>query len=126
MIIVVLTFEMGDDFFQIGHVDTATYRGLMQHPTVRALSLASNLDAQPDCVTCTYNPYCGIVPEHNYRTQGSIFGRMRESHLCAVHKGIQDYLFNLLREDDPQVIEILKRWTTIRERTHFVQATSAS
>jgi His-Xaa-Ser system radical SAM maturase HxsB len=118
--------QMGDPFFQIGHVDTSKYRDLMTHDTVRSLTLASTLDLQPDCVSCTYNPYCGIVPEHNYRTQGSIFGRMRESQLCAVHKGIQDYLFGKLRENDPATVEILKRWTTVRERTHFQQASAAS
>ena len=118
--------QMGDSFFEIGDVRTSKYRELMTHPTVRSLTLASTLDLQPDCVTCTYNPYCGIVPEHSYRTQGSIFGRMRESHLCAVHKGIQDYLFDKLRENDPKTVEILKRWTTVRERTHFAQASSAS
>jgi uncharacterized protein len=81
---------------------------------------------QPDCASCTYAPYCGVQPEHNYRTQGSIFGRMRESTLCAVHKGIQDYLFNKLREDDEATVEILRRWTTVRERSHFIQASSAS
>lgn len=115
-----------DDFFCIGDVRTSTYRDLMTHETVRALTLASNLDAQPDCVNCTYNPYCGIVPEHNYRSHGSIWGRMRESNLCAVHKGIQDYLFDLLRRNDPQINEILRRWTTIRERSHFIQESSAS
>ena len=98
----------------------------MKHPTVRALAMASIRDAQPDCVDCTYAPYCGIQPEHNLRTQGSIFGRMRESTLCSVHKGIQDYLFEKLREDDPATVEILRRWTTVRERTHFIQASAAS
>jgi His-Xaa-Ser system radical SAM maturase HxsB len=116
----------GDDFFQIGDVRTSTYRQLMTHETVRALGLASNLSAQPDCVNCTYNPYCGMVPEQAYRTQRSIFGRMRENPLCMVHKGIQDYLFNLLRENDPTTVDILRRWTTVRERTHFVQASAAS
>lgn len=118
--------QMGDPFFLLGTVFDTTYRQLMTHPTTRALTLASNLDAQPDCVSCTYNPYCGIVPEHAYRTQGSIFGRMRESQMCAVHKGIQDYLFGKLRDDDPQTVETLRRWTTVRPRTHFVQATAAS
>ncbi|MCC6647771.1 MAG: His-Xaa-Ser system radical SAM maturase HxsB [Polyangiaceae bacterium] len=118
--------QMGDPFFRVGSVFDTTYRQLMTHPTTRSLTLASNLDAQPDCVSCTYNPYCGIVPEHAYRTQGSIFGRMRESQMCAVHKGIQDYLFEKLREDDPATVEILRRWTTIRPRTHFVQASAAS
>ena len=121
-----MVHQMGDSFFQIGDVFTSTYRQLMTHPTTRAMTLASNLDAQPDCVSCTYNPYCGVVPEHNYRTQGSIFGRQRESQLCAVHKGIQDYLFDKLRENDPDTVEILRRWTTVRPRTHFVQASAAS
>jgi uncharacterized protein len=121
-----MVHQMGDDFFQIGDVRTSTYRELMQHETVRALTLASNLDLLPDCVTCTYNPYCGTVPENSYRTQGTIFGRMRESRLCAVHKGIQDYLFDLLRRNDPATMDILKRWTTVRERTHFQQASAAS
>jgi His-Xaa-Ser system radical SAM maturase HxsB len=118
--------ETGDETFAIGHVTTAKYRDLMLHDTVRALLLASNLDAQPDCVNCTYNPYCGIKPEHNYTTQGSIQGRMRESHICAVHKGIQDYLFGRLHDADAQTLEIFRRWTTVRERSHFIQAAAAS
>jgi His-Xaa-Ser system radical SAM maturase HxsB len=118
--------EMGDSAFQIGDVRDATYRSLMKHETVRALLLASVREVQPDCAVCTYAPYCGIQPEHNYRTQGTLFGRMRESTLCAVHKGIQDYLFNKLREDDQATMDILRRWTTVRERTHFIQASSAS
>lgn len=121
-----MLYATGDDTFQIGDVRTSTYRDLMMHPTVRSLTLASNLHVQPDCVNCTYNAYCGIVPEQAYRTQGSIFGRMRENQICMVHKGIQDYLFNLLRENDSTTIEILKRWTTIRPRTHFIQASAAS
>jgi uncharacterized protein len=113
--------EMGDSTFLIGDVATTSYRDLMGHETVRALAIASNLDAQPDCVNCTYQPYCGVCPVHNHRTQGTIFGRMRESSLCAVHKGIQDHLFAKLGGADPQVIEILKKWTTVRDRTHFLQ-----
>jgi uncharacterized protein len=118
--------EMGDSFFHIGDVQTATYRSLMKHETVRALILASIREVQPDCANCTYAPYCGVQPEHNYRLHGSIFGRMRESTLCAVHKGIQDYLFNKLRESDEATMEILRRWTTVRERSHFLHASSAS
>ena len=116
----------GEGMFQIGDVFTSKYRDLMKHPTVRALVIASLRDVQPDCASCTYATYCGIQPEHNFRTLGSIFGRMRESTLCSVHKGIQDYLFEKLRENDASTVEILKRWTTVRERTHFIQASAAS
>ena len=133
--------EMGDDTFLIGEVaglgqparpgGGATdaeirkrYREFMGHETVSAMALASNLDAQPDCVNCTYQPYCGVCPVHNHKTQGSIFGRMRESSLCAVHKGIQDYLFERIGTGGADVMGVLQRWTTVRDRTHFLQACS--
>jgi His-Xaa-Ser system radical SAM maturase HxsB len=117
-----MVHQMGDSFFQLGDVDDTRYRQVMLSDTVRALTVASNLDAQPDCVNCVYNPYCGVCPVHNYATQGSIFGRMRESSWCAVHKGIQDFLFDLLRRSDAETVDILRRWTTIRERSHFIQS----
>jgi len=116
--------EMGDSTFLIGDVQTTSYRDLMGHETVRALAIASNLDAQPDCVNCTYQAYCGVCPVHNHKTQGTIFGRMRESTLCSVHKGIQDYLFEKIGSGDAEVLEIFKKWTTVRDRTHFIQSCS--
>ena len=118
--------ETGENMFHIGDVQTSKYRDLMKHPTVRALVMASIREVQPDCINCTYAPYCGIQPEHNHRSLGSIFGRARESTICSVHKGIQDFLFEKLRDNDPTTVEILRRWTTVRERTHFIQATAAS
>jgi His-Xaa-Ser system radical SAM maturase HxsB len=114
--------EMGDDTFLIGEVGKTSYRQLMEHETVRAMAIASNLEAQPDCVNCTYQPYCGVCPVHNHRTQGSIFGRMRESAMCSVHKGIQDYLFEKMARGEPDTLEVFRRWTTVRDRTHFLQA----
>ncbi len=118
--------ELGDSAFRIGDVATSTYRQLMTHPTVRALVMASIREVQPDCVSCAFTPYCGVQPEHSYRTQGSIFGRMRESTLCAVHKGIQGYLFEKLGEGDEATLEILRRWTMVPDRPHFLHASSAS
>jgi His-Xaa-Ser system radical SAM maturase HxsB len=118
--------EMGDDFFHLGRAGETKYRDLMTHDTVRAMIAASTLDAQPDCVSCTYAAYCGICPVHNYQTQGSLHGRMRESDWCAVHKGIQDYLFEKLGSGDAATLASLERWTTHRERSHFLQACAAS
>jgi uncharacterized protein len=112
--------EMGDSSFMLGDVRTSRYREIVGHPTVRAMSLASNLDSQPDCVNCAYQPYCGTQPEHNHKTLGTMFGRMRESSMCAVHKGIQDYLFERLARGG-EAMDVLRRWTTIRPRDHFLQ-----
>ena len=112
--------EMGDDTFLLGDVRTSRYRDVIGHPTVRSVLLASNLDARPDCVNCTYQPYCGVPPVHSYKTQGTLFGRMRESSLCAVHKGIQDYLFEKMADGNPTVLDVFTRWTTVRHRSHFL------
>lgn len=114
----------GDDTFYLGKLGEISYRELMGHETVRAVVLASNLDTRPDCVNCAYQPYCGIPAAHCHKTQGSLVGRMRDNLLCAVHKGIQDYLFEKISENDPATMEVFRRWTTIRPRDHFLQEPS--
>lgn len=113
--------EMGDDTFMLGDVFNTSYRDIVGHETVRAVVIAGQLSTQPDCVHCPYQPYCGIPPVHTHKMQGSLFGRMRESTLCQVHKGIQDYLFELLGSGDQETIDVLERWTTHRPREHFIQ-----
>lgn len=113
---------MGDDAFRVGHVATSRYRDVVGHDTVRAVAIASNLEGTPDCVDCTYLPYCGVPPSHSHKTQGTIFGRMRESALCEVHKGIQDYLFEKLASGDARTRQTFEQWTTHRPRDHFLQA----
>jgi His-Xaa-Ser system radical SAM maturase HxsB len=111
----------GDQTFKLGTVFDTNYRKVVGHETVRAMTIATNLDQQPDCVNCAYNPYCGTNSAYNYKAQGSIFGRMRDNNVCSVHKGIQDYLFEKLAANDPKVMQAFERWTTIRPREHFVQ-----
>jgi His-Xaa-Ser system radical SAM maturase HxsB len=115
---------MGDPTFKLGHVATAKYRDIVGHETVRAVTIASNLEATPDCVDCTYLPYCGVPPSYSHKTQGTIFGRMRESALCQVHKGIQDYLFEKLGEGHARTLQTFTQWTTNRPRDHFLQERS--
>lgn len=118
--------EHGDDAFLVAEdVRTAKYRDVVGHPTIRATVIASNLDGQPDCVTCAYNPYCGLQSAHNHKTLGTVFGRSRESRVCAVHKGIQDYLFEKLATADAETLDVMHRWTTTRPREHFLQRPDA-
>jgi len=112
--------EEGDDTFVIGDVKTSSYRQLMGHETVRALAVASNLDTQPQCSSCAYQPFCGVCPVHNHKTQGTLFGRTAESTLCKLHMGIQDYLFRKLDQADPDVMAAFAKWTTVRPRDHYL------
>ena len=112
--------ETGDPTFKLGHVESATYHQIIAHPTVRALTVASNLDAVPGCSSCVYRPFCGVCPVYNHAAQGTIHGRMTESRWCATHMGILDLLFEKLSTGDEETVKTLTRWTTSRPRAHFV------
>lgn len=114
---------MGDDMFLVGNVLEDGYHDVVTHPTARALILASSVDALPDCVSCVYKSYCGHQPEYNYATQGSLFGRMRDSNWCRKHKHIFDVLARKLKAADPEELRIFERWTTNRRQEHFLQPT---
>ncbi|MGB0589234.1 MAG: His-Xaa-Ser system radical SAM maturase HxsB [Myxococcota bacterium] len=114
---------MGDDIFHVGNVGTTSYDEMMREDTVRALVLASTNDSQPGCVSCTYKMYCGQQPEYNYKTQGTIFGRMVDSVWCRKHKNIFDHLMTKVHQADPAEMAIFERWTTNRRMDHFVQDT---
>lgn len=115
---------MGDNSFQIGSLDN-TYEELMTNATTRALVMASTNYGQPDCVSCAYRPYCGQQPEYNYKTQGSIHGRMRDSTWCRKHKSIFDYLAHKLKDADAELLATFGRWTTNRTQEHFLQERGA-
>ncbi len=111
---------MGDNAFLIGSLDNS-YQELMTNASTRALVLASTNDGQPDCVSCAYKPYCGQQPEYNYKTQGSIHGRMRDSAWCRKHKSIFDFLAHRLKNADEAEWQMFRRWTTNRSQEHFLQ-----
>jgi len=112
--------SMGDAVFQIGTVQD-TYHHLMTNAQTRAMVMAGLNDGQPDCVSCTYKPWCGQQVEYNYKTQGSLHGRMRDSVWCKKHKSIFDYLMGKVQIATPQDLQMFERWTTSRQLEHFLQ-----
>jgi His-Xaa-Ser system radical SAM maturase HxsB len=116
----------GDPMFRLGNVLTDRYADIMGSPAVRALILASTNLAQPDCTSCVYRPFCGQQPEYNYKSQGSLFGRMRDSNWCKKHKFIFDTLVTRLQRATPEERQVLERWTTWRTQERFLQPTGAA
>lgn len=104
--------RMGDESFKIGSVKSGSYQKTVGHPVVRAISVASTLDNQPQCSKCVYKPYDGICPVQCYGEQGDIMGRMPTNTRCRINMGILDALFERLK--DPQNEKIFRKW--IRER----------
>ena len=92
---------------------------LVSHPTVRALVLASNLDGRPDCVNCAYNPTA--APARCTPQDPGLARRAhaREHHLHGAqgHPGLP---FTKIRQNDPDTMEVFRRWWTNRAREHFL------
>ena len=107
----------GNDLFQIGTVAGSGYRDMIEHPTVRALAMASLQDSLPGCDTCWNKPYCGVCPLHNYQKSGDIFGQRPNSPKCKEHYTIAALLFERLANDpDGKFEKILRKWTLTRPR----------
>jgi His-Xaa-Ser system radical SAM maturase HxsB len=108
--------QMGDDIFLIGRAGETPYREIVQHETVKAISVASCLDCLPGCEMCAYRPFCGVCPVVNFMEQGDIFGQRGCSSRCVIYMGVMDYLFGRLHEGNPDILNIFKKWVTFRKR----------
>ncbi|MBN2547284.1 MAG: His-Xaa-Ser system radical SAM maturase HxsB [Spirochaetes bacterium] len=107
-----MVYEMGDDIFLLGDVQSATYSDIMQHDTVKSLCSASCLEGSPECHDCVYNPYCGLCPVYNFIEQGNIIGYMPANDRCKILKGIYGVLFTLL--EDENAVKIFNKWLKIK------------
>lgn len=109
--------RMGDDRFALGHVDHTPIREVIGHPTVKAMALASTLEALPGCADCVYQAFCGLCPVHAWKTQGDLFGQRPRSELCRLHQGQLELLIRRLRDDpDGFVRQLFLRWTLHLDR----------
>jgi len=105
---------LGEETFKIGNVRHSKYEELINHPNTKSICLASCLD-NLFCTHCVYKPYCGTCPIINYKESGNIFAQMPNSSRCQIQKGILDFLFQKIKENDKIKI-ILKRWAVTRHR----------
>ena len=108
---------MGDDLFTLGHVDHTSFEEAANHPTTKAIAVASLLDSLPMCADCWNAPFCGVRPLHNYMLQGDLFGQRARTPKCKEHMGISRFLLSKLDGDEDGSVErIFRRWTISRPR----------
>ncbi len=108
---------MGDDLFTLGHVDHTSFAEAANHPTTKAIAVASLLDSLPMCADCWNAPFCGVRPLHNYMLQGDLFGQRARTPKCKEHMGISTFLLQALDDDEDGSVErIFRRWTLSRPR----------
>ena len=114
-----MVYQMGDDAFQIGTLPGSSYKELLESAPVKALTVASTLEANPHCMECVYKPYCGVCPVYNYAQQGGLFGQMPTNTRCKIYKAVLDYLFGHLASGNEDLLDIFRKWTIVRDRSVF-------
>jgi uncharacterized protein len=101
--------EMGDHTFELGHVDTASYRSLILSDKLVDLVASSLTQCAPECSDCVFEPHCGADPVYHYATQRDPVGIKPLSEFCARQKGVMNFLLDILN-NEPENAAILRRW----------------
>lgn len=102
--------EAGDDTFLLGNVHKDTYDDMVNRRSCKATCAASVVESLPNCCDCAYHPYCGVCPVVAYSSDGDIFPTEPFDFRCKIYKGICDLLFDLLQDDDMEIMHILNSW----------------
>lgn len=103
--------EMGDESFLVGNVHQSTYQELMRNGVCRTVCASSILETIPSCCDCVYQPYCGTCPVVNYALQNDVIERKPHTYRCQIYAGILDTLFEMIRDNDAETMEILRQWS---------------
>ena len=108
---------MGDQSLRVGTLGRDRWEDVVRHPTLRALALASTLDALPGCSTCWNAPWCGVRPEHDLMLTGALFAPRYATPKCQQHMTIASLLLDRLAKDtDGSLERMFRRWTVQRPR----------
>ncbi len=107
--------RMGDTTFLMGNVFKNSYEEIFKGKIIQDLVKKSCLEIIPGCSTCVYRPYCGADPIRNYLEYKDPVGKRPGSPFCIKHKGIFDILFEKLRQNDPDTMDVFWSWITSRD-----------
>ncbi len=106
--------KMGNTRFRMGNVNRDTYMNIFRSPVLHELINSSCLETLPGCHSCALQIFCGADPIRNYATQGNLVGHVSTSESCAKHKGIIEFLLELIDQNDPKIMDVFWSWVTRR------------
>lgn len=106
--------KMGDKYFCMGNVNDTDYKSIFNGEVIRNIVVNSCVETMPICSECVYQQYCGADPMRNYLETKDVMGDRLKSGFCKKNKAILDYLFKLILEDNPQVMDVFWSWVTRR------------
>jgi len=101
--------EMGDNTFELGHVNNDNYRSLILSDKLIELVSSSLTQCAPECLNCVYESHCGANPVFHHATQKDSLGIKPLSFFCARQKGVLNELIDLL-DNSSNDAKVLRQW----------------
>jgi His-Xaa-Ser system radical SAM maturase HxsB len=101
--------EMGDNAFELGHVEKDSYRSLILSDKLIDSVSSSLTQCAPECADCVFEPHCGADPVYHHATQHDPVGIKPFSEFCLRQKSIMSLLLEIL-DGSPEDAAILRRW----------------
>jgi His-Xaa-Ser system radical SAM maturase HxsB len=105
---------MGDNRFLMGNAHKNTYKELFYSDMLKGIIKNSCLECLPMCADCVFQSYCGADPVRNYSEQGDIIGHRPTSKVCKNNREIISYLFELIKTNDPKILDVFWSWITTK------------
>lgn len=102
--------RMGDETFKLGNVMKDSYNDIFYNPKLVNITKSSITQATTGCYNCVYNIYCGSDPIRNYVESGDIVGYRPSSDFCKKNTLIFDYLMNIIKENNPDIMNVFWSW----------------
>jgi len=107
--------KMGNHAFRLGNVMTDSYASMFGGRKLRSLIGRSVMEILPGCHSCAFQIYCGADPIRNYTAQGDVIGHRPTSDFCKKNREIIRFLFELVRSDQEEIMDVFWSWITKRK-----------
>jgi uncharacterized protein len=104
--------RVGDRKFSMGNVNEDRYEEIFNGSLIHKIVESSCVETLPGCASCVFQMYCGADPIRNYVETGDIVGHRPTSEFCKKNMGIIEYLFEMIRKNDDDVMDVFCSWMT--------------
>jgi His-Xaa-Ser system radical SAM maturase HxsB len=85
----------------------------MSTATIDALNQEASNNFHPDCVHCTYQPFCGVDLVDDLSRYGRIDVPKHQTDFCQRHFAMFDKIFAMIYSDDPKVRKSMAIWAGV-------------
>jgi len=106
--------RMGDKKFSMGNVHEDSYEHIFNGSLIHKIVQNSCVETLPGCASCAFQMYCGADPIRNYAETEDIVGYRPTSEFCKKNMAIIKYLFEIIKKNDDDVIDVISSWMTNR------------